>query len=380
MTQAAPPPIPERTNHPFITHEMIFEIPQAIQNTLENNQEKIKAISKKIRSKSRFYFTGCGTAHFAAMLGSQLLSLGEKAGIHSTPIPALEFINYDYPVGKESVAVGVSHSGITKTTVDALHHAKANGAFSIAITHFQNRPISESAHETLIAGNSPDKSRCHTKCYVAGATACALIAIDLLKGSNKTLPKRILEIEERLEELPQITEQALRTTEGICERLAEEHVAKNRFYFAGTGPNVPNTHEAALKIMETSYIPAQGFETEQLLHGPWVSLDENSVVVALAPGSNSHRRHVDLVKAARTVGASVISIVDQGDQALRPVSDDTIELPSVDEYLSPFINIIPLYLFSYYSCVKRGLNPDHLRYPTPEYWEARNFIFPPGTH
>jgi glucosamine--fructose-6-phosphate aminotransferase (isomerizing) len=380
MSQKADPPIPERTRHPFVTYDMIFQIPQAIQQTLDNNREKIRTISTKIKNKHRFYFTGCGTAYFAATLGAHFLSLGEDAEIQSISVPALELINYDYPADQGSVTIGISHSGITKTTVDALHHAKAKGSFPIGITHFKDRPISEAVHETLIVGNSPDKSRCHTKCYVAGATACALIAIDLLKGSTKAPSKRMLEIEKGLKELPRMTEHALKTADDICERLAGKHSTKNRFYFAGTGPNVPNTHEAALKIMETSYLPAQGFETEQLLHGPWISLDENSVVVALAPSNSGHGRHVDLVKAARTVGASVISIVDQEDEELRSISDDTIELPSVDEYLSPFVNIIPLYLLAYYSSVKRGLNPDDLRYPTPKYWQGRNIIFPPGTH
>lgn len=201
-SQAASPPIPERTKHPFLTYDMIFEIPQAIRETLDRNRERIQAISNKIKNKHRFYFTGCGTAYFAAMLGSQLLSLGENAGIQSISVPALEFINYGYPVDAESVTLGISHSGITKTTVDALHHAKAKGAFSIGITHFQNRPISQAAHETLIAGNSLDKSRCHTKCYVAGATVCGLVAVDLLRGRSKTTSKRAQEIEDRLNELP----------------------------------------------------------------------------------------------------------------------------------------------------------------------------------
>ena len=68
------------------------------------------------------------------------------------------------------------------------------------------------------------------------------------------------------------------------------------------------------------------------------------------------------------------------DSELRSLCDEAVQLPAVDEYLSPFTNIIPLYLFAYYSSVARGFNPDLLRYSTPAYWRGRQVIFPPGTH
>jgi glucosamine--fructose-6-phosphate aminotransferase (isomerizing) len=132
--------------------------------------------------------------------------------------------------------------------------------------------------------------------------------------------------------------------------------------------------------METSYVPAQGFETEQLLHGPWVSMGEHTALVVLAPNGNCHARNVDLVKAARKFRTPSLGLIDEGDSELRSLCNDVVQLPTIDEHLSPFINIIPLYLFAYYSCVSRGLNPDLLRYTTPAYWQARQVIFPPGTH
>jgi len=41
------------------------------------------------------------------------------------------------------------------------------------------------------------------------------------------------------------------------------------------------------------------------------------------------------------------------------------------------MNIIPLYLFAYYSSLRRGYNPDHLRYLDPAYWEGEaDHLFP----
>jgi len=380
MSNASAPPTSDRTAHPFYTYDMILEIPQSIGQTLRTTTEKMESILGGLRDRENLYFTGCGTAFFAAMLGSQVLSLDRNVRTRYSCVPALELLGYDYFIDKTCAAIGISHSGITKTTLDALKHAKENGAFSLGITHFEDRPISNSVNETLVVGNSPDKSRCHTKCYVAAAAACTQIGIELLKQSGTPRSSRLQQFEAQLNELREATAAVLKSVDGLCKRLAEEHSSRNRYYFAGTGPNVPNTLEAALKIMETSFVSAQGFETEQLLHGPWVSLDNESLLFVLAPKGNCHQRNEDLVRAAKTLETPVIGLIDEGDNELAALCDEAIQLPALDEYLSPFVNIIPLYLFAYHSSVKRGFNPDLLRYPTPAYWQARQIIFPPGTH
>jgi len=378
MSSIPLPPVAERLTHPFYTHDMIFEIPQAISETLQNNVGKLSTIVRKTKERKLYRFTGCGTAFFAAMLGTQVMRLAQHNGVESSCVQALEFQNGESDIGKSDVAIAISHSGITKTTVDALNYAKTKGAYCVGISHFQGKPISQVAHETIIAGNGPDKSRCHTKCYVASAVACAKLLIESLKIIDK-LPERLLQLDSQLNKLPQIAKEVLASTDALCKKIAEEEHATD-YFFAGAGPNFPNALEAALKIMETSFVPALGFETEQLLHGPWSALDKESLVVVLSPKGTFYNRNLDLVKAATTLGVPVISIVEEGDDKIASSSDYVIEVPAIDEYLSPFINIIPLYLFSYYLSIKRGHNPDLLRYQTLNYWKARGIIFPPGTH
>jgi glutamine---fructose-6-phosphate transaminase (isomerizing) len=378
MSETAP--TSDRAAHPFDTYDMIFEIPHAIKQTLQAMQEKTEPTVSKLEARSRIYLTGCGTAFFASMLGSQVLSLSKEGSARYSCVPALELQKYDHAIDDTCAVVGFSHSGITKTTVDALKHARGKGALTIGVTHFEGRPISGASDETLVVGNGADISRCHTKCYVASAVAFMRIGIELLKHFDDGEPDRLHRLETGLNQLPEITARVLKSVDGHCKRLAEGRRSSRSCYFAGTGPNAPNTLEAALKIMETSFIPAQGFETEQLLHGPWVSMDDKSTLVVLAPNGMCHERNVALVKAAKEFGTSVIGLIDDGDSELRSLCDEAVQLPALHEYLSPFTNIIPLYLFAYYSSVARGFNPDLLRYSTPAYWRGRQIIFPPGTH
>lgn len=376
---AVPLPSPERTGHPFLTYDMIHEIPDTIRKTLETFSQPCRT-SEILKERDDFYYTGCGTAFFSAMLGASILSLAVGDRFKYECVQALELSHYHFPVGKTSVTFGVSHSGITKTTLDALTSAKAQGAYCVGITHFPNSPITKVADETLVVGNGPDKSRCHTKCYLAGATALTHLGLEVLEQRRASRAANLQGIRKSLSELPQMASKVLSSTDQSMKELAEKHARKRTIYFAGTGASYPNALEAALKVMESSYVPAQGFQTEQLLHGPWVSLDTESVVFVMATEGRTYGRSVDLAKAATSLASTVIPIVYEDDQEMALICKNVIQIPSIDEHLAPFLSIIPLYLFAYYMCLQHGYNPDYIHYLTPAYWNARQIIFPPGTH
>jgi glucosamine--fructose-6-phosphate aminotransferase (isomerizing) len=61
-------------------------------------------------------------------------------------------------------------------------------------------------------------------------------------------------------------------------------------------------------------------------------------------------------------GASVILIMEEGDEELKKLADDAIEIPkNIPEILSPILYVIPLQLFAYYMALKRGQDPDQPR-------------------
>src|SRR5579872_623839 len=135
---------------------MIKEIPKGFEATL-------KALTNyDAEPADQLIFTGNGTAFYSALMGSQVLNLSNRDW---RAVQGLELAHYEsnFVAGKKSLAVGVSHSGITKSTMDALAAVTACGAKTLGVTHFPDRPISKICDSTFVVGNSPDKSRCHTK-------------------------------------------------------------------------------------------------------------------------------------------------------------------------------------------------------------------------
>ena len=382
MAPAAIPPTPvaDRTAHPFHTYEMIHEIPATIRETLRRNEGPAAEEATKLADRPFLAFTGCGTAFYAAALAQRFAGATSSERVRSAAVTAFELGQYGPRVDRASAVVGISHSGITKTTVDALREARSRGARTVGITHFPDRPIASASDAVFIAGNSPDLSRCHTKCYAGGAVAAAQIALAWRVSAGREDRTQVDLVMDAIESLPPTIEKALRSSEKICLEMAEAHLSRRSVSVFGEGPNLSTAFEAALKIRETSFLPALGMEIEDFLHGSWQSLEPGSLVFVVGTKGRSRDRALDLVRTARIVGAHVVVVASEGDHQLADTADEALEVPELDELISPFVNIIPLYLFAYFSSVRRGFNPDLLRYLDPTFWRARQIVFPPGTH
>jgi glucosamine--fructose-6-phosphate aminotransferase (isomerizing) len=58
-------------------------------------------------------------------------------------------------------------------------------------------------------------------------------------------------------------------------------------------------------------------------------------------------------------GAHIISIVEEGDEDIKALSDDYIEVPKdIPGVLSPIPFVLPLQLLAYYVSLEKGCDPD----------------------
>jgi glucosamine--fructose-6-phosphate aminotransferase (isomerizing) len=67
------------------------------------------------------------------------------------------------------------------------------------------------------------------------------------------------------------------------------------------------------------------------------------------------------VQEIKARGGPVIAVVGEGDREASLLADDVIEVPAVEEYLQPIVNVIPLQLLAYHIAVERGCDVDKPR-------------------
>jgi glucosamine--fructose-6-phosphate aminotransferase (isomerizing) len=119
------------------------------------------------------------------------------------------------------------------------------------------------------------------------------------------------------------------------------------------GYNLATAKEAALKLMETTYIVAEAFSAADLRHGPIAMIGQDFPVIAIVPPGKVRHGMTPLVENLSSRGAEVAVISD--DEMLTGRAGVGFVVPAAcPEELSPVLYAIPPQVLAH---LKR-LDPD----------------------
>jgi glucosamine--fructose-6-phosphate aminotransferase (isomerizing) len=81
--------------------------------------------------------------------------------------------------------------------------------------------------------------------------------------------------------------------------------------------------------------------------------------VFVCPNDETHKTVIGNIMEMKARSASVIAVLEEGDEEVKKLADDYVEVPKgVGDVLSPIVFVIPLQLLAYYIAVEKGHNPD----------------------
>jgi glucosamine--fructose-6-phosphate aminotransferase (isomerizing) len=151
-------------------------------------------------------------------------------------------------------------------------------------------------------------------------------------------------------ELPQWVAAVLDDPEP-AEVLAAQLADATRLICVGRGLMYSAALEAALKLKETTRIPAEGFSAADLRHGPIAVIEPGFPVLALYAQGPARADMRELVEDLRGRGAEVAVMADEDGAAL--------PLPNgVPEALAPIVAVVRAQQLALALARRRGLDPD----------------------
>ena len=157
--------------------------------------------------------------------------------------------------------------------------------------------------------------------------------------------------------------------EPLVKALARRVARLHRIEIFGSGAAWATACEGALKIKEAAYIAAEGFDTEEILHGPFSETDSRAALIALLTGVESDARARQILRAAGELDVFRTAITTpKANQDI--AAEDVLIVPECGEWLSAFVHLIPLQLLTYYLAIERGTNPDTGRMEQPGHSKA----------
>ena len=125
---------------------------------------------------------------------------------------------------------------------------------------------------------------------------------------------------------------------------------------------MPTALEGRLKLLELSYVPAIAYPAGESKHGFIALIEEGFPVIFVAPNDDTHKRIVGNIMEMKARGARIISIIEEGDEEIRNLSDRVIEIgESLPSLVTPLLYVIPMQLLAYYLSIIKGHDPDYPR-------------------
>ncbi len=187
----------------------------------------------------------------------------------------------------------------------------------------------------------------------------AQLALRLAKKRGKVSHVEIERLEEKLEQIPEVAEAILQSQEEKIRQLAKKYRDARCFFFLGKGISSATALEGRLKLLEIAYAPSIAYPAGESKHGPISLIEPGFPVIFICPRDETHKTIVGNIMEMKARGASIIAIVEEGDEEIKSLADDYIEIvKGVPEVLSPIVYVIPLQLFAYHMAIERGCDPD----------------------
>ncbi len=305
----------------------------------------------------RVHIVACGTSWHAGLVGKFLL---EDAARIPIEVDYGSEYRYRNPIVDENtLVIGVTQSGETADTIAGMQEAKKKGARLITICNVIGAAATRMSDGVIYTNAGPEIGVASTKAFTTQLAAFYLLSLYVRQLRNENRDDIRYAMHE-MSVIPHKIETLLKQEKHI-ERLANKYHNAQDFLFLGRGVQYPIALEGALKLKEISYIHAEGYPAGEMKHGPIALIDENLPIVAIATHTPVYDKVISNLQEAKARDGKLIVICDEGDEDVKKLADDVIEIPWTTEALQPILTVIPTQLLAYYIALRRGADVDQPR-------------------
>ncbi|MDU0968800.1 MAG: glutamine--fructose-6-phosphate transaminase (isomerizing) [Actinomycetaceae bacterium] len=336
---------------PTFMDKEIHEQPAAVAETLRERTDasgqlvldELRIPVHVLRGVDKIIVIACGTSAYAGQVARYAIE-------HWCRIPcevelASEFRYRDPIVSQKTLVIAISQSGETMDTIQAIRHAREQGAKVLAIVNTPGSTIAREADAVLLTHAGREIAVASTKAFTAQVAACYLLGLYLAQVRGNKYGDEITDYLEKLGELPAKMEKLLGQLDPIREVAHDLADQAASFIFIGRHVGFPVALEGALKLKEIAYVHAEGFAAGELKHGPIALIEEGVPVVIIVPTPRRpelHRKVLSTIQEVRARGARTIVIAEEGDSAVDQWADTVVRVPPAPTLYLPLLTVIPL--------------------------------------
>ncbi|GEN94017.1 SIS domain-containing protein [Pediococcus ethanolidurans] len=333
----------------------VKETPDILISILENNERMLSVVNQYLHKTTiqRIYIVGSGTSCHAGISAKKFLEHILKVQV--TPLFPNEFINEITEDGPQTLFIGISQSGASVSTINALKEAKARGDMCITVVGEKNTDVEEVGDVNVFMDCGIETSSAKTKGYEA--TVLTLFLLGLSYGfqneyfSIDVYHNYIRNIRRMIINLQSVIDESILWAKDTAVELLD----KKSFRVIGDQNCMGTVMEGTLKLLETVRVGVSGYELEEFMHGGYNAIDKSSVLLIIENTQDQYyKRQLKLVNYLATKTDYQYSVSSDKNQNVR-----SLVLPFINDlYFSALEYIIPFQCLAYYISTEKGINPD----------------------
>lgn len=266
----------------------ILDQPRALRSCFEQRQVFVDPIVKLFKENEikKIYFLGSGTSYHASLAiktyFEKYLDVEAEACIPTVFSKYTNVNNNNVYKNEEILIVGISQSGTSFSTVNALEEARNNGYRTLALTENLNSMICDVAEVIvhLLCGkeNIPVETRGYTVTVFTGYLWAIEIARELGNISRESYENIMQNINELLANYGSYIDDV----DKWYFRNQAELLQMKKGHIVAYGNNICTAYEGVLKMYETFKKPLSAYEIEEMIHGPNMAFDKDTYIYMIA--------------------------------------------------------------------------------------------------
>ena len=354
--------------YPHFMLKEIFEQPDCLRDCMrgrvilgdkeEDNRIVLSALNQchdRLVNAKNIIIVACGTSWHAGLIGKQLI---EQLCRRRVEVEYASEFRYRNPVIEaDDVVIAISQSGETADTLAAIELAKQAGALVFGIVNVVGSSIARASDTGIYIHVGPELGVASTKAFTGQVAVLVMLALALGLELGTLDKKEYCRTISELAAIPDKMKKTLQTNDYIKD-LSKIYTYATNFLYLGRGFNYPVALEGALKLKEISYIHAEGYPAAEMKHGPIALVDANMPIVFLATHHQLYQKIISNMREVLARNGRILAIVTEGDEDVKAIARDTIEVPPTLALLAPLLSVLPLQMLAYHVAVLKGLDVD----------------------
>lgn len=341
--------------------DYIMDQPRAITELIDKKNATCDPFKQAILENEikRIYLVGSGTSNHVCEISKFYFE--KYLNIECTVCLPTTFANYtninlgNLCENKNILVVGISQSGTSVSTINALKKARDIDCITMAFTADSTSLLTECADYIVPQLCGREAIPIETRGFSIQVLTTYLWVIETAYAikyiGDSEYDKLLNEVHLFAENTQQILDESI----AWFNRNEQELVKLTKGFIGGYGINYGTILEGALKVGETYHKPIQAFELEELLHGREMATDKDTFYFLIGSEGIELGRVVTF-RDFLYEETSHVFIITANEM---PLLDHDLKLSiNTTSDLSPLLYTLPLQIIAGYLCKHGGKTPE----------------------